>query len=253
MAITITSGLVQNDLPGLTKNPVLAYKVNTSDLTIDEIRARIFVETTPYSNTYSFEKELKAIPDSAGDAIFYLDDFEENVLQYDIPDLFAADQVGSQVCRRVQTSFYEYSDEDLNQIDEAYQNTSTSADVSIEELATDIDYIIVIDAEEALTAAPEFKDGGANAKSAALLYQLGDEIWYEITADHDYDSVSVEKGKKLTIYEGQPPTLLESDEEGVLLGGKSFQVAGIAAGGDGLTFGGTPLTFGGENLTHGGN
>lgn len=251
MAITITSGLATDGpnvfgatkFPGFVKNPILAYKVN-SNAAPDEIRARIYVEDTPYSNTYTFVVELKAFPDDNGDALFYIGSlFEEDLLQYDKPKIFTDKEISNTICRRVRTDLYEYNADDLVFIDQAYQNTTASEEVTIEQLSNGTGYIIIVDTEEALAAAPIFRAGGANAKAATLLYQLGDERWYTLAADHDYDSVVVEKGKKVSIYEGAAPALTQSDAEGVLLGGFSYQKA--AAFSDSLvqTFAGQQQTF----------
>lgn len=249
MAIVITSPLEQNDFPGMVKNPVLAYKINT-DQNVDQCRARLYVEDTPYSATWTFIAEIKAFPDENGDAFFYIDSlFEEDILQYDKPDLYLGDQVASKVCRRVKAEFYEFSNDDRVFVDEAYSLIVQES--AIQEMSAGTDYLIKVESEAAI-AAPTFKDGGANVKAATLLYQLGDEIWYEITADHDYDSVTVEEGKKLTIYEGAAPALTNSAIEGVLLGGRSFEYSGYELADEGQLLGGESQTFGGEGETFGG-
>ena len=209
--------------PSYAKN-IVAYEVEQGSAH-DQTRLRLFVETSPYSASYEFVTELKGFPDADDKTKFYIQDlFERDLLNYDKPDFFNNSKVAPNICRRVQAKVYDFDESDLDLIDEAYQNTSSTAYVDIETLTNTTDYIVIVESDEVLDSGdtPRFREDGASAKTATFLYSLGDEQWFEITSEAAYNEVRVAQGKKVTIYEGSAPTLTTSSTKSVLLAGRRF-------------------------------
>lgn len=217
MAITVVQDL---DNPIAYIKNVVAYHLNSS--TGKECRARIFIEKVPESDNFEFLYEIKAFPNSDGDAYIYLgEELEQDILSYDKPSIIDDVTEATEVIKRIKAEFYEYSDDDLEFIDEAYQISSSSEVINIYALENGENYIIIAEAES-ISAAPEFTLDGGSAKSATLLYNLGDEIWYSLAASADYNEVVAEKGVKIIIYKGSAPSLEDSAaNRSVLLGGRS--------------------------------
>jgi len=130
--------------PLFTKNEI-AYQVST-DLGDPDARiiAHVFIETTPYSNTWEFVKKIKGYPDpdDSDKAWFYLHDALDAIMKYTDPS-DSSGVVDTTVCRRIKIEFYEFLPPDLELEVELYSETYQM--VEIEDLEDDNDYLVVLD------------------------------------------------------------------------------------------------------------
>ena len=139
MAITLTK---EPTNPCFSKN-VIAYKVHT-DTTLAVI-GRLWVETSPYSETYEFVSDIKAIPDADGYCYYYLQQLlEEDVLRYDKPSFSQTAAVMPNICRRFKMEFYEYDPTDLTLVNEVFGDDSF-ANLIPTPLTTGQDYVVILD------------------------------------------------------------------------------------------------------------
>lgn len=223
MALTIEK---EPTNPCFSKN-IVAYQVDTdSDLAV---KCRVWVEDTPHSDTWTFLTEIKAIPNSNGECFFYLADLlEEDVLQYDKPDVVDTLAICLNSSRRIKCNFFEYDPSALELVEEFYHKLSdkiTNSELPISTaLESGEDYVLVLDTEidsGDLSNLPsiELDSAGVN-QQFTLLYDLGDQLWYDITnISHAHDEINLPGFTKATLYKGVKPTITASDIRAVLLGG----------------------------------
>jgi hypothetical protein len=210
MAITITS---QPSGIAFSKN-IIKYVVNT-DAGL-KVRARLFVETTAYSDAYSFIVELEAIPNSSGDCNFYFHNIIDDNIDYHLPSFFA-DQEEAQVSKRFKVDFYEYDPADLVLHDEVYSDVYGYVD--IKPLDNAVNYVVI--QEDPPWNVLTFRLSG-DAQTASFEYDLADESWGSLNPTHDFDEVQTPAGVKVSIYAGDIPTVTASNVVSVLKGGQSL-------------------------------
>ncbi len=203
MSASITA---EPNYPGKALNPV-TFSVTTT-LTDDSvwIRCYIYVETTPYSNTWDAVGMVEQLCKSQK-AVIHVGNRLKSKLGYDSPDP-GGDQVvvAEQVCRRFKLEFFEYLTTDLELINEYYQTTGSAAYYDIDELTNGQDYLIVMD-----TNSSEVKiQAGATEIDATVpdnyLIATGDgnvggEYHREVSPTAaSYDEIKVPSGVKLKVY-----------------------------------------------------
>ena len=213
MAITITKKPTN---PCFSKN-VIAWQVQTD--TTFKVIAWIYVESSPYSETYQFVTALSAIPDEDGYCYYYLQDLlEQDVLSYHKPSFSNTAEAWPNVCRRLKVSFYELDPTNLVLHDEAY--SVTGADITITELTVGKNYTIITDKE---VDEVKVKTSGGSSVLFGLQHSLNYEYWYkkEFVTDA-YSIVEAEAGVKYTIYEGKLPAFTENEDRFALFGGIEF-------------------------------
>lgn len=218
MALTLTQ---EPTLPCFSKN-VIAYQVTTDTTLV--VKARLFVESAPYSDTWEFYTEIKAYPDEDGNCYFYLQDLmEEDILQYDKPSFSVSVQIWPLVCRRFRMDFFEYDTADLVLHDEIYYGGTDEFfnlnDIS-PVLSSGTDYVLITDKERSniLLSNSLLANQGVN-----LLYALGDEWWFSFNADYNHNLVVTMKTQEtIRIYVGTPPVLTTSAIRFALLGGLEY-------------------------------
>jgi len=219
MAITLTK---EPTNPCFSKN-VIAYKVHT-DTTLAVI-GRLWVETSPYSETYEFVSDIKAIPDADGYCYYYLQQLlEEDVLKYDKPSFSQTAAVMPNICRRFKMEFYEYDPTALTLVNEIFGTDSFSNDIN-PYLTTGQDYVMILEkGNRTYDGISVFINIILSKQSLTPIYVLGDENWYSFNAtyDHQYVGTFLQKGEKLSIYEGTPPSLSTSSVAFALLGGLEY-------------------------------
>lgn len=218
MSVTIESQL---STPIAFSKNIEGYKINTSQQ--KQCKARIFYEPVNGSNSFVFLMELSAFPDEDGNCFFYLArELEKDILQYQKPPIIPSltNDFANKSLKRIRADFYEFDRDDYQFIDEAYHVALGLQSVDIFSLTSGEDYLIILESES-LSAAPSFTLNGSSAKSATLLYQLADEIWYTISASADYNEIRIPPKTKAKIFKGIPPAVLSSDVTPMILGGKS--------------------------------
>ncbi len=241
MAVTIDQEL---DNPAYSKN-IVAYEVSTS--LSKPVKARIFIETAPYSTVFDFVTELKAFPDENDKCRFYLEGLmDDDLLEYDKPDVLKSYDLVANVCRRVKASFYESADDDLQLLDQVYQNSGSGQTLPIISLVNGTNYIIIAEGDPFF--APTFNENGGSSKAATLLYEVGDEKWYSLSASADYNQIVAESGAKYYIYQGSAPSLVESGIGTVLLAGNSRQGFGFIEAT--IAEDTQPFQFGGQQIKY---
>jgi len=214
MAITI------NEQPGnlaFSKN-VIKYKVTTSlGLTV---KARVRVETAPYSDVWAFVTELKAVPDGAGVCLFYLHSLlEGDLLEYDKPDLYEENKQCTQVCRRFKLEFWEY-DPSLFTL---HANIFFEKNLfkTIPTLESSKFYIIIQDSDFYVETI--FFDGNYHYALGRELYSLADESWGFLKPPFDCNQILAMEGTLLKLYEAYAPVLIESNKTSILLAGRDLK------------------------------
>ena len=215
MALTITKEPVN---PCFSKN-IIAFQVQT-DTTL-AVKARVFFETAPYSDTYEFLVEIKAIPDSDGYCVFYLHGLlESDVLVYDRPNFASVAQVMQTGCRRFKVDFYEYDSTALVLHD---QFTAQFNIQSFEQMTVGTDYVIITDTERSqITLRPDIISG--QIENYNLLYELDGQYWFYIeNPSYAHDLIGANIGDSFIIYEGTPPTLVTSSVRFSILGGIEYE------------------------------
>ncbi len=194
---------------------LIKYIVNTD--ADKEVRARIWIEDSPYSATYSFITELKSIPDSSGNCTFQLSQILDENLDYHTPSFFADEEVINSA-RRFYVEFYEYDADDLVLHDEVY-----SADGSYQSIAALDDALNYVIIQESIpySTANQFRFL-LNVQSPDLAYNLDTESWASIDPNFPFDEYRPPAKVKVTIYEGSFPALTTSSVAAVLKGGESI-------------------------------
>lgn len=207
---------------------IVAYQVETD--TKLAVHARVWVEDTPYSTTWTHIAELKSIPNESGECTFYLEGLLENdILDYDLPDLVNPSGVCNKVSRRIKIEFYEYDPSDLSLIEEYYHTSSdkqTNSELQISEpLTTGEDYILILETDLVNPPTPSVELDSAGVNQAfTKLYDLGDEVWYEIIGiSQDHDEINLPGYTKAKLFAGTKPVVTEpANPRTVLLSGNFF-------------------------------
>ncbi len=210
MAITISS---QPSGIAYSKN-IIKYVVNSS--LGKKVRGRLFIESSPFSDTYNFIVELEATPDSSGDCTFYFNDIMDDNIDYHLPSFFS-DQEQTQVVRRFKVDFYEYDAADLVLHAEAFSETTGYVDITA--LDDTVDYVIIQDSPPWNVTIFRL---ASDTQTASFAYDLADESWGSINPTRDYDEIQVPANVKVSVYEGSLPTLTTSNVLPVLKGGESL-------------------------------
>jgi hypothetical protein len=210
MAITITS---QPSGIAFSKN-IIKYIVNTNAGL--KVRARLFVETTAYSDAYSFIVELEAIPNSSGDCNFYFHNIIDDNIDYHLPSFFAG-QEAVQVSKRFKVDFYEYDPADLVLHDEVYSDVTGYVDIIA--LNDAVNYVII--QEDPPWNVTLFRLA-SDTQTASFAYDLADESWGSLNPTRDYDEIQIPAGVKVSIYAGDIPSVTASNVVSVLKGGQSL-------------------------------
>lgn len=222
MALTITKEPVN---PCFSKN-IIAFQAQTDSGL--PVKARVFFETAPYSDTYEFLVELKAIPDSDGYCVFYLHGLlESDVLRYDKPNFAAVAQVMQKSCRRFKIDFYEYDSTALELFTQAlYTGSSSFQTVNYDALSAGTDYVLYLENPSIYRTSNNlavFLNIISSSEVLSPLYQLGDLVIYELNPAYNYDKAFLYPGETLSIYTGDLPTIVTSSVRFAILGGIEYE------------------------------
>lgn len=204
--------------PCFTKN-MIRYKVTSTEQY--PVKARLYVEMVPQSDSYTYITELRDFPDAAGVCFFdFTNIFEEDILTYTKPDFFGVDTLQPTICKRFKVSFFEAHPTRLTLTQELYHEDSdanTLSWVDITELTNNTDHIFI--AETTTDLNPIIRSG-ATEITVTDLYDLGDEQWYcYFVATTGNDEIKIPGYTKVSIYEGPPYVIVTSDISFSLLGG----------------------------------
>lgn len=228
MAITIISEPSQ---PCFAKNRI-RYEVATNNKFA--VKARLFIESAPYSDNYLFTTELKALPDANGLCFFYFSGILKENLQHDTPDLFAPQSILPNVSKRFRVDFFEDDPAQLTLVDELYHESSDSSTLSYREIAaleSGANYVLILNTDKTFEFIRARSGGDTDPLSA--LYNLGDEQWFNIInlAAGTYDEIQIPGFTRATLYTGLAYVITSGEVRSALLAGgdirafyKSYQI-----------------------------
>lgn len=192
--------------PGKTLNPI-AFEVSTTLTDADmRIRCYMYVESTPYSDTWIPIADLSE-PCVDQKATLSVGRYFKEYLDYDTPDPNGAQMVvAPNVCRRFKVEFFEFLPTDRELIAEYYQTTGSAAYYAIDELTNGQDYLIVMDKD---SSDVKIREGSteisatvpSNYLIATTDGQVANEYHRQVAPTATgYDEIQVPSGIKLKVY-----------------------------------------------------